>query len=190
MAIKTFTTGEVLTAADTNTYLANSGLVFVGETIAGSGVSTVTLDNIFTSTYNAYRIVVAGGTSTSTNVLSLRLLNSSGAAITTGYYETFIYSAYSGSTVLAANGDNVGNFQRFGGSIATSGTFGICDLVNPFLATNTFYVASPRADGAGGNAGQSIGQQSSAVSCRGITMSVSAGTVTGMKVTAYGYRLG
>jgi hypothetical protein len=29
MAIKTFTTGEVLTAADTNTYLANSGLVYV-----------------------------------------------------------------------------------------------------------------------------------------------------------------
>jgi hypothetical protein len=28
MAIKTFTTGEVLTASDTNTYLANSGLVF------------------------------------------------------------------------------------------------------------------------------------------------------------------
>jgi hypothetical protein len=27
MAIKTFTTGEVLTAADTNTYLANSGLI-------------------------------------------------------------------------------------------------------------------------------------------------------------------
>jgi hypothetical protein len=29
MAIKTFTTGEVLTASDTNTYLANAGLVFV-----------------------------------------------------------------------------------------------------------------------------------------------------------------
>ena len=31
MAIKTFTTGEVLTAADTNTYLANSGLVYVAS---------------------------------------------------------------------------------------------------------------------------------------------------------------
>ena len=35
MAIKTFVTGTVLTAADTNEYLANSGLVFVkGGTIA------------------------------------------------------------------------------------------------------------------------------------------------------------
>jgi hypothetical protein len=35
MAIKTFTTGEVLTASDTNTYLANSGLVVMGATVTG-----------------------------------------------------------------------------------------------------------------------------------------------------------
>ncbi len=29
MAVKTFTTGEVLTAADTNTYLNNGGLVYI-----------------------------------------------------------------------------------------------------------------------------------------------------------------
>ena len=32
MAIKTFTTGEVLTASDTNTYLANAGLVYITST--------------------------------------------------------------------------------------------------------------------------------------------------------------
>jgi len=31
MAIKTFTTGEVLTAADTNTYLTNSGFQYVSS---------------------------------------------------------------------------------------------------------------------------------------------------------------
>jgi hypothetical protein len=39
MAIKTFTTGEVLTASDTNTYLANSGLVYVKSQTIGSGVT-------------------------------------------------------------------------------------------------------------------------------------------------------
>jgi hypothetical protein len=190
MAIKTFTAGSVLTAADTNTYLANSGLVYVGQTTAGSGVTTITLDNIFSANYNAYKIVASGGSATSTNVFTLRLLDSSGSAITSGYYETFIYSAYNGSTVLAANGNNVSAFQRFGGAIATSGAFGICDLINPFIATPTIYAGSPRADASIGNAGQSIGQQDSSVSCRGIQLSVSAGTVTGTKVTAYGYRLG
>ena len=190
MAVKTFTTGEVLTASDTNTYLNNGGLVYVGQTTAGAGVTSVPLDNIFTASYNAYKIIASGGTASTTAVFTLQLLNSSGTPITTGYYETFIYSAYSGATVLAANGNNVSSFQRFGGSISTTGAMGSCDLFNPFLATETTYSSSPRADAAAGNAGLSNGFQSSAVSCRGIKISVSAGTVSGTVLTAYGYRLG
>lgn len=56
MAIKTFTTGEVLTASDTNTYLANSGLVYVG---GGALSSTATnFQGCFTSEYRDYRIVI------------------------------------------------------------------------------------------------------------------------------------
>jgi hypothetical protein len=56
MAIKTFTTGEVLTASDTNTYLANSGLVYV----AGGALSSTAVNfaGCFTSEYRDYRIVV------------------------------------------------------------------------------------------------------------------------------------
>jgi hypothetical protein len=133
---------------------------------------------------------VAGGTSTAINVCTLQLLNSSGTVINTGYYETFIYSAYTGSTVLASNSSNVAAFQRFGGAITSSGTFGTCELINPFNATFTTYTASPRADQAGGNAGSSIGQQESATSCRGIRLVVTSGTVSNAIVTAYGYRLG
>jgi hypothetical protein len=56
MAIKTFTTGEVLTASDTNTYLANAGLVYITST-AVSG-STVTVSNCFDSTYDWYKVVL------------------------------------------------------------------------------------------------------------------------------------
>ena len=35
MAVKTFSTGEVLTASDTNTYLNNGGLVYITSTIFG-----------------------------------------------------------------------------------------------------------------------------------------------------------
>jgi hypothetical protein len=55
MAIKTFTTGEVLTAADTNTYLANSGLVYITGTTF-SNVASVTLQNCFSSTYDNYHL--------------------------------------------------------------------------------------------------------------------------------------
>ena len=55
MAIKTFTTGEVLTASDTNTYLANAGLVYIAATTA-SAQTTIAIDNCFTTTYAHYFI--------------------------------------------------------------------------------------------------------------------------------------
>lgn len=57
MPIKTFSTGEVLTASDTNAFLANAGLVYVtGGTQSGS--TALNVDNCFTSTYQNYRLVV------------------------------------------------------------------------------------------------------------------------------------
>jgi hypothetical protein len=55
MAIKTFTTGEVLTASDTNTYLANAGLVYVASTTF-SGSTGVEMSNCFSSTYDNYEV--------------------------------------------------------------------------------------------------------------------------------------
>ena len=58
MAIKTFTTGEVLTASDTNTYLANAGLDYItGTTFSGSTATYIRLVDCFNSKYDNYRIV-------------------------------------------------------------------------------------------------------------------------------------
>jgi hypothetical protein len=72
MAIKTFTTGEVLTASDTNTYLANSGLVFVKSQAITSG-STVVVTDAFSSTYDNYRIVIDNGVATGNGAVGLQL---------------------------------------------------------------------------------------------------------------------
>ena len=57
MAIKTFTSGEVLTASDTNTYLNNGGLVYITQ---GFAIDTPALDvnSVFSSTYDNYRVVL------------------------------------------------------------------------------------------------------------------------------------
>ena len=70
MAIKTFTTGEVLTASDTNTYLANAGLVFIKQQTIGSTVSSVTITDAFNSSFTNYRVTVDGsdGAAADTNV--------------------------------------------------------------------------------------------------------------------------
>ena len=156
MAVKTFTTGEVLTAADTNTYLNNGGLVYVGQATAGSGVTTITLNNVFSATYNAYRVIIGGGSASGALSISLQLINSGGTAATTTYYESFIYSAYSGSTVSAANTNNGSNFARAGNAVGSSDcACGAFDLINPYLSKFTQYYNAPNP--AGGNGGQSIG---------------------------------
>jgi LAS superfamily LD-carboxypeptidase LdcB len=58
MAIKTFTSGSVLTAADTNTYLANSGLVYIAEGSTSTSVLGLNFNNVFTTTYDNYRIMI------------------------------------------------------------------------------------------------------------------------------------
>jgi len=75
MAIKTFTTGEVLTASDTNTYLANSGLVFVTSGSTAGTANTLAIATSFTSTYEHYllQLTVRRTTLTADEVLYLQL---------------------------------------------------------------------------------------------------------------------
>jgi hypothetical protein len=172
------------------TAVGNSGLVYVGQTTAGSGVTTLTLNNVFSATYNAYRVVVGGGSISAAASLSMQVIDSGGTASTASYYESFIYSAFTGSTVLAANTNNGSNFVRTANAISSSDcATGAFDLVNPFLSKFTHYYNS--ANPGGGNGGNSIGYHGVASSYTGIKLTSSvASALTGTIVTVYGYRLG
>jgi hypothetical protein len=83
MAIKTFTTGEVLTASDTNTYLANSGLTYLGSVTATG--TTIALDNVFTTNHTSYRVVITTTNATVTGTTIFRF-RAGGSQIATGNY--------------------------------------------------------------------------------------------------------
>ena len=72
MAIKTFTTGEVLTASDTNTYLANSGLVYITD----AAFTTTTAVNMpaatFTTAYRNFRVVLQVTASSGVTNITMR----------------------------------------------------------------------------------------------------------------------
>lgn len=84
MAIKTFASGEVLTAADTNTYLNNGGLVYITSSTM-SGLSN-SINNCFTSTYTNYRIVINVDSSTASSVVAMRFRVSGADNNTSNYY--------------------------------------------------------------------------------------------------------
>jgi hypothetical protein len=132
MAIKTFTTGEVLTASDTNTYLANSGLVTVASGTATAG--TLIIAGAFSSTYDSYRLV-------------MNAIGNSGAEISAQFRvgTTTSATAYNwGLWGLLENG-TVSNYaatnQVF---LTTCYGVGSCvlDLFAPFLAQETWYTGT------------------------------------------------
>ena len=182
MAIKTFSSGAVLTASDTNTYLANSGLVYVTEATIGNAVSSVTVSNAFNSTYDAYKIIIAGGISSADCNLKLQL-----GASTTGYYSAGAIILYATATALFAADNNAASWTQAGYSLASNGYGGSIELVNPFLAKYTYI---QNLVGGGAAAGQRTGVHQVATSYSAFTITPDAGTLTGGTITVYGYRKG
>ena len=184
MAVKTFTTGEVLTASDTNAYLANSGLVYIKE--QAFNASSFNFTSIFSATYDVYRIVVNldSHSGTATNISSQML---SGTTPFTGSsyayagteqpYSTGVITPYSsgGTTRII-----VGRVQGDG----ASNSF-IFDIANPFRTLRTMY-QSRYIDAA--YTGQVGGMLNNAVSYDGLNIvNNNASTITGTAY-CYGYR--
>jgi hypothetical protein len=184
MAVKTFTS-TTLSASDTNTYLANSGLVYVTQQTIGSGVASVTVPNAFNSTYDGYRVVVVGGTGSTTDGVAVGM--SGGPA--TGYYYGLVYATYASTTVSAnVNTNNGGNWQFVGGTTAGQASSFVFDLYNPFL---TKYTTIHNGSYAGGlTAGTGNGYLAATTSFTGFVIAPQSGTLTGGTVTVYGYRKG
>lgn len=183
MAVKTFT-NEQLTASDTNTYLANAGLVYVTSATVGTAVSSVTVNNCFSSTYDNYRIIVSGGTA-STNIDLWLTLGSSA----TGYYGGALYFGYaSGSGTPGAIAQNNATQWNYTVNVGTTNTSGIVDLIAPYLAKPTGMMANYSVMNTAGSVVISNGFHNVATSYTGFTLTCSGGNITGQLITVFGYR--
>ena len=182
MAIKTFTTGEVLTASDTNTYLANSAMTYVSATTVGTAQSTVAVANCFSATYDNYRIIYAGGTQSGNQRLAMVL----GASVA-GYYEGLNFVTYATGAQGAASTNNGATWQYIAGG-NTSSTGCIIDLQNPFLAQFTQMNAVGSLQITQATWDQGI--HAVATSYTGFTINPIGSTLTGGTITVYGYRKG
>lgn len=186
MAIKTFTTGEVLTASDTNTYLANSGLVYITE----AALSTTALDGIFTSTYDNYRIVVNNIiTSGAGGLVRFQFRDTSNATLNSGNYlaGTLRYdsssTAYNYGTTATGTGET---------GINTSTTLNYAGFTMDVLAPRLTASTSALVNGMGVITGPSTVTTACTfqltTACAGIIFSLSAGAFAGGRVFVYGYR--
>lgn len=155
-----------------------------GAVTIGTAVSSVTVTNAFSATFENYRIIITGGVASAFNWGKFIL----GASVAS------YYCANSVTTFLAATapfaGANNGAAANNSWSFSTTTLDACIDIKNPFLAkATTFsfqntYQAGATAAGAS-NGG---GWHNSAVSYTDITFSpVGAETLTGGTIRVYGY---
>ena len=178
MAIKTFTTGEVLTAADTNTYLANSGLVYVA-TKTFSAQATWDCTSVFSSTYDNYFVTFAMSPTPGGSIVQTTMLSGSTPA-TTNYY------SYESGNIWAGTADSTANPSTsywFGLRSATY-IFATMNILQPSTANYTSFSSEGIDDT---QSWQARGVHKTASSFDGIRFYNASGNMTGT-ATFYGYR--
>lgn len=186
MAVKTFTS-EILTSSDVNTYLANSALQYVTNASATSGTS-LSINNCFTSTYQAYRIIVTRATLGGLTGMSIRL-RSGGTDTTANYYSIRTGWDYATGAASVSTVNNGANFEL---PMITDATNAACviDLYQPQTVLKTTISAQgsdARTNGLG--ALVSGGMLNNSTAYDGFSI-FSGQTITSLNVTVYGYRLG
>ena len=181
MAIKTFTAGSVLTASDTNTYLANSGLVYVTST-SFTAATTVNVDNCFTSTYDNYRIIIRAVGSGGLETAFMRM-RASGTNSLVNYYQGGWYaSCTNASGYLSVNNGTAWFVLNVINAIPSNTSL---DVYAPKLAEHTNYTG--QCSEAGTSMWAINGNHRVSTAYDGFSLYLNATNMTG-SVTVYGYR--
>jgi hypothetical protein len=183
MAIKTFSTGEVLTSGDTNTYLANAGWNYI---TSGALSSAVNFAGCFSATYTNYRVVctIDSHTGGAANIFAFPLSGTTPNTTAANYKSSGHEQAWGGGSTLVVFGNDGAAAGWAVGRVAGDGSSAIfySEFLNPFASARTFY-KSEYVDGA--YSGRLGGLLTVTTSYDGIRFT--GPTMTGT-VTIYGYR--
>lgn len=163
---------------------STAGLELVKAQTIGTAVSSVTVSDAFSSTYDNYRITVYGGAGSGALNIGLTL-----GATATGYYRWGTYSLYSSTTVLGLAGNNAASWSDVVAA-STNSIHGQIELYGPNVAKNTYMNAiTPQSVTSSGPVLQA-GYLNDNTQYTAFTLTVitPGGTMTGGTIRVYGYR--
>jgi hypothetical protein len=170
-----YTSSQIVQAVPTG---INSALVLIKTQTIGTTVSSVTVSDVFSSTYDAYKILITGGASSAQFSMNFKLGSS-----TTGYYQGIAAVNYSTATVGGRANSNDSSWTR-AGTGNSNGLQLIMDITNPFLAKYTYFSSAVAYND---ESGQTNGFHGVASSFTDFTITPSTGTLTGGTIRVYGY---
>ena len=175
-----YSSGDVLTAADLN---QSSGMVFIKSVSVGSGVSSVTVSDAFSSNFDNYYVIVSGVDSSTTSNADVRVGSKTGQ-----YYGSGVRTYFNSAIVIP---DNVNNGSAwFGGIFATNSaghmkwTFSNPNVTGKPVSFSAFGVGSGYQVWWAGDGG------SSTTNFTDFSVSPSSGTISGGIIRLYGYNDG
>ena len=185
MTYPSFTTGEVLTAADMNAV----GLWLVKSQTIGSGVSSVAVTGAFNSDYYAYRVVINNVTMSATGAATVIYCKMhDGTSPVNSNYNFGLARIDIASSAIAGVGVALGTNGILVGR-GTGDKFGTSfDIINPNLATHTIF---PQIGGVNVSTGymySGAGMHQTSTAYTAFQIAPDTGTLTGGTIAVYGYR--
>jgi len=162
-------------------YVGGGGLVLISSTTIQSGVNTFTVSSAFSSTYDNYKIMISGGTSTVDGQLNLSL-----GATATGYYLGQHQINYSSGAHSINNRNNASSWLMAGDMTTTSLGMNV-DLLGPNLAKKTYIFGANSQARTNQQGGYSSGFLDNTTQYTAFTVTTNDGTLTGGTCRVYGY---
>jgi len=186
------TNGQILTADSTaatglkwaTPATSTSGLTLITrQTFSAAG--TINVNDVFSSTYDNYRIVVRNSAGT-TSGMSMRLRVSGADNSTSNYYSTVFESVSGTSTIFPRFKTNATSFLDGDIDFKSDGTY-IFDITAPNLTQETSFMGLWSCTATGWRSGNINGLFNATTSFTGFSIYGASGTSTGV-VTVYGYQ--
>jgi len=165
--------------------VANQGLTLVKTQTVSSGVSSVTVTDAFSSTFQNYRITITSGAASANGNIRMTI-----GGATTGYYATLAYLAYGSTTWGFVTDSNAAQFSAVGAAV-TTGVHAAVNVYTPAVAQRTVYDSTYVGPRTGSVLGLSAGFLNDANLYTSVTFSLSTGTFSYTPVIKiYGYNDG
>ena len=180
----TYTQSQMTSLLDAKSPVSTTGAVLLNTTTF-SAVSSVSINNVFSATYDNY-LIDLNVTSISTNGQIGFRIGSSGTPITTSTYYGGGYYSYTASTsgVFASA---AGTYGYLGGIDAGAQSCTTFRIMNPYLAQRTGYLSHHSILSSTGYAYNYGGSNTNSTSYTDCFIVPTAGTITGT-VRVYGYK--
>ena len=167
-------------AIDATVFGLDSGLALISATTIGTAVSSVTVTDAFSASYDNYKIIISGGVGSSSNAQ----LDLTFGATATGY--KFAYGIFGSGSATGTRNDAASSITV--SEINTNVIQMNTEVFNPFLAKHTYvngYIGYNIAN-LNGRSGLT-GLLENTTSYTAFTLTANAGTITGGTIAVYGY---